>query len=282
MSDIRRDEVSRYPLWHSWQGWRARIGVIYPGAGFHHLGDFFKLRPRGVAVGGTGVPRHRNESVQAMLELDRRVVDAARLLAAHEPDVIVWMCTAGSFLKGKGHDERIIREMEEATGIPCTTTSTAVMEAFRELSGTRIALVTPYPDEVNEIEREFLEANGFRVVAAEGLNLTDNNILAHLSASVLYRVAKEVTPPEADIVFISCTGLDVLDIVEALEQDLGKPVVTSNQASYWLAFRMAGVGDAVEGYGELLRRPWSRGSGRRLRGWSKLRERELERADIGR
>lgn len=273
MKHIRRDELSRYPLWHSWQGWRARIGVIYPGAGFHHLGDFFKLRPQGVAVGGTGVPRHRNESAEAMLELDRHVVDAARLLAAHEPDVIVWMCTAGSFLKGKGHDERIIREMEEATGIPCTTTSTAVMEAFRELSVTRVALVTPYPDEVNEIEREFLEANGFQVVAADGLNLTDNNILAHLSPSVVYRLAKEVTPPEAEAVFISCTGLDVLDVIQPLERDLGRPVVTSNQASYWLAFRMAGVGDVVEGYGELMRRPWRRGEARRLRGWSRLRGR---------
>jgi maleate cis-trans isomerase len=61
--------------------------------------------------------------------------------------------------------------------------------------------------------------------------------------------------PEADGVFISCTGLDAMDIIEPLEQDLGKPVVTSNQASYWLAFKMARMGEPIYGYGKLLSMP---------------------------
>lgn len=255
MTEIRMAELGKYPLWYSNQGWRARIGVVYPGAGFHHIGDFHKLAPKGVAIGCASVPRHKDESAEAMMHLDEHVVGAAKMVAASFPDVIAWICTAGSFMKGKGHDERLIKEMEAATRIPCTTTSTAVMAAFRELKIKKVSIATPYPLPVNEIEKKFLEDNGFKVLKCDGLDLVDNNILAHLSPNVLYRLAKAVDTPEADGIFISCTGLDALDVIEPLEKDLGKPVVTSNQASYWLAFKMARIGEPIHGYGRLLKEP---------------------------
>ena len=255
MKEFKAKDLSKHPLWYSDQGYRARIGVVHPGAGFHHIADFFKLAPKGVAIGSAGVPRHKDESAEEMLKLDQFVVDAAKIVAGSFPDVIAWICTAGSFLKGKGHDERLIREMEAATGIPCTTTSTAVMAAFRQLGIKRFSLCTPYPFDVNDIEKKFFEDNGFKVVKMDGLDLTDNNILAHVSPNILYRLGKAVDDPEAEGVFISCTGLDAMEAIEPLEQDLGKPVLTSNQASYWLAFKMARVGAPVQGYGRLMREP---------------------------
>jgi maleate isomerase len=255
MTKLRSADLGKYPLWYSNQGWRARIGVIYPGAGFHHIGDFHKLAPKGVAIGCAAVPRHKDESAEAMMHLDEHVVDRAKIVAGSYPDVIAWICTAGSFMKGKGHDERLIKEMEAATHIPCTTTSSAMMAAFRQLGMKKISMATPYPLNVNEIEKKFLEDNGFNVLKCDGMDLTDNNILAHLTPNVLYRLAKAVDVPEADGVFISCTGLDALDVIEPLEQDLGKPVVTSNQASYWLAFKMAKVSEPIHGYGRLMREP---------------------------
>jgi maleate cis-trans isomerase len=76
-----------------------------------------------------------------------------------------------------------------------------------------------------------------------------------VSPNVMYKLAKTADVPETDCMFISCTGLDVLDIIEPLEEDLGKPVVTSNQASYWLAFKMAKIRQTIQGYGKLLREP---------------------------
>ena len=90
------------------------------------------------------------------------------------------------------------------------------------------------------------------------MDITDNNVITHLSPTVLYRMAKAIDTPEADGIFISCTGLDALDVIETLEQDLGKPVVTSNQASFWMAFRMAGVGDATPGFGRLMSLPYTK------------------------
>jgi maleate isomerase len=255
MRTLKAKDLCKHPLWYSNQGWRARIGVIHPGSGFHHIGDFHKLAPKGVAIGSTGVPRHKDESAQGMMELDKYVVDAAKIVAGNIPDVIAWVCTAGSFLKGKGHDERLIREMEAATGIPCTTTSTAIMEALKSLGVKKFSMCTPYPFDVNEIEVKFFEDNGFKVMKCDGLDLTDNQILAHVSPNILYRLGKAVDHPEAEAIFISCTGLDALDAIEALEQDLGKPVITSNQASYWMTFKMAKVREPIQGYGKLMRDP---------------------------
>lgn len=252
--DAKMRDFGKFDLWVSNNGWRAKIGVIHPGGGWPHAADFTKLAPKGVAYGSTGVPFHKDESGKEMLKLDEHVVECAELLANGKPspDVIAWICTAGSFMKGKGHDERLIKEMEAATGTPCLTTSTAVMAAFRQVGAKKIAMGTPYPHDVNEIEKKFFEDNGFEVVKHDGLDLVDNNILANLPSSVLYRLGKAVDVPEADAVFISCTGLDTLDIIQALEDDLGKPVITSNQASYWLAFKMAKVGEPIPGFGRLF------------------------------
>jgi len=76
--------------------------------------------------------------------------------------------------------------------------------------------------------------------------------IAEVSKETLYHLAKEVDHPESEAVFISCTNLHTIEIIEKLENDLQKPVITSNQATMWNMLRMAGVNDKIEGYGQLL------------------------------
>ena len=248
-------EISEFPMWRSNTGWRSRIGVIYPGAGWIHISDFNKLAPKGVAIGGAGVPRHKDESKEEMLHLDECVVEKAASFADYKPDVVIWCCTAGSFLKGTEYDRKLIQDMEKVSGAACTTTSTAIRAAFEELGVKKFGMATPYPCDVNVVEKKYFEDSGFEVLTIAELDLVDNLILANISPNVIYKLAKQADSSDADAVFISCTGLDVLDIIEPLEQDLGKPVITSNQASYWHAFKIGRVGEPIKGYGSLLDRP---------------------------
>ena len=254
--DLNTKELGPYQLWRSNQGWRSRIGVIYPGPGWHHIGDFYKLAPKGLAIGGINVPRHKDESKEEMLKLDEQVLEKATMFKSYSTDVVLWNCTAGSFLKGKDHDAELIAQMEEvAGGAKCTTTSTSLVTAFNFMNVKKVAICTPYPNNVNDVEKEYFEDHGFEVTNCVGLDLVDNNILANLPPSVLYRLARAADTPDADGLLISCTGLDALDVIEALESDLGKPVFTSNQAAYWNAFRLASIGDSIDGYGSLMRAP---------------------------
>ena len=232
------------------------LGVVTVYGNVPAPNDFRKLAPPGVATCLLYVPLHKEETAEGMMKLGDTVVEVASSgpFTQWQCDVVLWLCTAGSFLKGIGYDQELIKGIEEATGIPATTTSTAMMDAFRELGLKKIALGTPYAADANELEKKFIEANGVEVVSMGGFEDVDLNVLVSRHPHDYYELMKSLDTPEADGLFISCTGLDVMEVIEPLEQELGKPVVTSNQASFWRAFQMAGIMEPISGYGELFDR----------------------------
>lgn len=237
-------------------GWRARIGLITPFAGLAATADFHKVAPQGVALALAQLARPlSHDTVEQLTEVGTQLAEAAQRLARVKADVILWNTTSGSLIKGPGYDQELIRIMEAATGTPSTTASTVMLDAFRKVGAKRICLATPYIDEVNELEKRFLEAHGFEVLHYKGLQLLDVRDIVDLPAAALYQLAHEVDVPEADCIFISCAALSVLDILGLLEADLGKPVLSTNQVSLWGAFRLAGIGDTIHGCGSLLERP---------------------------
>jgi maleate isomerase len=177
-------------------------------------------------------------------------------------------CTSGSFIKGLGYDQKLIKKIHGLTQAKAITTSTAVIEALKLLKVTKVAVATPYTEEVNEKEREFIEAHGIRVTRIKGLGyskpvkaypLAANPVsgIGLLEPSMAYNLAQDVDTPEADGIFISCTNFRTVEIIEALEKNMGKPVVTSNQASMAMALRVMGIKERVIGFGSLLQGSFS-------------------------
>jgi len=116
-----------------------------------------------------------------------------------------------------------------------------------------VAIATPYVDELNELERKFLEANGFEVTALRGLQLDTDPEIARVPYERTRELAREVAAEaEADAVFLSCTNLPALAVLDELEQELGRPVFSSNAATIWHALLLAGVEPAADGLGSLL------------------------------
>lgn len=235
-------------------GSRAKIGLIVPAPGCALEMECNEMAPEGVAIVTTRIPLEK-ATPEFLIKIASYIDGAARLLAAAEPDVIALGCTAGSFIKGIGYDKSIIKSIEEATNITGLTTSTAVLGALTKLRARKISIATPYIDEVNKQEKMFFEANGFNVISIEGLQLgrTSSRDMPLVEAKTMYGFVKKVYRPECDVIFISCTGLGVISIIEELENELGKPVITSNQATFWAALRIAKVWDPIKGYGKLLR-----------------------------
>jgi hypothetical protein len=125
---------------------------------------------------------------------------------------------------------------------------------YRSLGVKNIVITGPYIDEINECFRVFYTDSGFNVLKVNGLGILDLHEIGAAPPSRAYKAALEVFDPKADGVFIGCTNFRCSDVIEQLEQDLGKPVITSNQATAWQLMRLLGIDDPVEGYGELLRR----------------------------
>jgi len=232
-------------------GWRGRIGLITPAPGSSTEAEFNWYRPEGVAVLTTRIPL-KGISVAALTEMNSYIDEAASLLAGAEVDVIVFGCTAGSLVKGPGYDKEIIKRLEGRTGIKVTTTSTGVSEALKALNVKKVAVATPYAEEVNQAEKVFLEGSGFRVVSIIGPMLSDPKLVPQIPSAKMYKLAREADTDDADAMFISCTGLHVLDIIEILEKDLGKPVITSNQVTLWSTLKKLNINEKIEGLGKLF------------------------------
>jgi len=244
-------------------GWRARIGIIIPSVNTTLEPECQRLCPEGVSFHFSRMSLG-DLTLEGLLEMGKHSVEKGRELASAGVDLIVFGCTSGSFAEGKGHDEKIIRELEQATGIPALATSTAVIKALKALSVRSFALCSPYSEELNAREKEFFEAQGFQVTAMVGLGLVKKTPLFPLASRpvshiglqesyIPYRLARMVNSPEAQGVFISCTNFRSLEVIERLENDLGKPVLSSNQATVWAALRSLSIHESIPGAGSLFR-----------------------------
>ncbi len=236
-------------------GWRARLGLLVPSTNTTMESEWWRMVPHGVSVHTARMlkPLETNEKVLIKME-EEHAEEAAKEVATAEVDVIAFGCTTGSLVKGKGHDKQIADRIMAVTGIPAITTSTAVLNALQAFGIKSIALVTPYIDELNQKEVAFLEENGFRVVGVKSLRLPRTREIGRQESTVAYRMAKSLSSKECDGYFISCTNFRTIEVIELLEQELGKPVITSNQATLAVALKLAGVSpNSVSGYGAIFR-----------------------------
>lgn len=237
-------------------GSRGTIGLIVVANNPTPLPDFYRMVPSGVLVLETRIDFEPLVTVESVSKLGARLAEAARLLSEYSfMDVISFTCTAGSLVKGPGYDKEEIKMMEEASkGVPSTTTTTSSLNAMRFLGWKKIAICGPYVDEVNKTFQEFYAGEGFDVATVKGLGLTKMTDFATASPSVAYRIAKAAYQPDVDGIFIACTTFRAIDVIERLEKDLNKPVISANQATAWECLRLLGINEPVESYGELLRK----------------------------
>ena len=230
----------------------GRIGLLAPSSNTTVETEFFRALPDGVTLHTARLPitTVTPESIGKMA--DSLDVESA-LLASADVDVIILGATAPSFLKGLGYDKEVSDRITRVTGKPATTTSTAMLEAFKALGITRIALGSAYSPQVNDMCANFIEANGVKVVAKDGLNVIDNLEIGRLDVQTAFDLGKKVDCPEAQAIVLACTNWKSMAIIEQLEQTLGKPVLSTTQVSIWGALKKIGYGGSIAGFGQLLR-----------------------------
>lgn len=243
-------------------GYRAKVGLIVVGPNLNPTPEITRMLPPYVQIRETRIHMDPDVTVEEVSKLKERLPDAAGLITEGmcsevlgDNSAIAFACTAGSLVGGPGWDETEIEAMESASrGIPATTTATACGAAMKELDFDKIVIAGPYIDEVNERFEEFYGETEFEVLNIEGLGIQDLYEMGATKPSRAYQIAMEADVPEADGIFIACTNFRCSDVIEEIEEDAGKPVVTANQATAWQLMQMLDIDEPVEGYGQLLKK----------------------------
>jgi maleate isomerase len=177
--------------------------------------------------------------------------EAGRLLATADVDVIAWNGTSGSWL-GAEHDRELVHEITDATGIPATTSTLAYLEAFKSFGTERIALFTPYTEDVNLQVIAAYEREGIKTVDHRALGLSDNESFARVSVDEMRPGSRELAAAAPDALVYLCTNLYGANITAEIEDSTAVPVLDSVAVTLWHALRLAGAPRLDPRWGKLL------------------------------
>ena len=215
---------------------RARIGLIIPSGNRLSEPHFQRFLPPGVAVHATRLQmtgRHA-KPLEALLEETER---AAGALGDAKCNVVVFHCTANSMQHGTDGEARILEAVRKGSGAIAISTAQAVVEALQAAAIRRLVLISPYVQSHNDHEIAYLKARGFETLHDVALALPPSDGYISAPPSRWVEITRANQRQEADGYFLSCTNTTQIDAIAALEAELGKPVINSNQAVIWASLK---------------------------------------------
>ena len=175
---------------------------------------------------------------------------ANKILPDEKVNTIAYGCTSGTIAIGENNVREKI--LSAKPGCYVTTPVTSAMKAFQKMNIKKIALFTPYPDAVNKTILEYFTKKNIEVLSFASLNLNLDSEFANVDPNYILEIASKLETKNVDALFISCTALPVLNIIDQLEQKIQKPVLSSNQTLIWDTIRSIGYKSPIKGYGKLL------------------------------
>jgi arylmalonate decarboxylase len=219
---------------------------LVPRDGPRLYGDRAKFLARGLGIGAV--------SPAGFKPVMDSVLDKAVELREAGAEVISLMGTSISFYQGPEFTESLRAAMQDATGVPCTTMSHAIVAALRQLGVQRVAVATSYIDELTSRLVDDLTAAGFTVTAIRGMSITGVTEVGEVTTQALVDLSESVYREDtsAQGVFISCGGLLTLDAIKQLEDRLGVPATASSPAGFWDVVRLGGWDARAIGFGRLF------------------------------
>jgi maleate isomerase len=218
---------------HIEQRARKKVGLIVPSPNTimepdlsRHLPPEVSVHTSRMLVEGAGLSKE-SES----LMLDEYLPRATKEIASLRPDVVVFGCTSAGALRGQAYEENLCDELSQTTKAPTISVMAAVVEDFERLSAHTIAVLTPYPDEVNENIRRSIEEAGFQVACLTTMGATNGFAIAEITPDEIVEHAREhLQAVEADCLFVACANLRAVEAIDDLREVVKMPVVTSIQA----------------------------------------------------
>ena len=174
-----------------------------------------------------------------------------QILPGEKIDVIAYGCTSGTIAIGEETISKQIQKSKPEAKV--TTPITAALKAFKELNLQNIAILTPYPKEVNVTVFDYLTNNNMNIDSFSSFNLNYDSEIAQVSLESLIDAISKINLDKVDGLFVSCTALKIVDIIYEVENKFNTTVISSNQAIIWDCLKLLNIKNQVEGFGKLFK-----------------------------
>jgi maleate cis-trans isomerase len=229
------------------------IGLISPNLSEDTLVDYYKILPEGIRIEGRtlDVGKYTDSEFH---KVEQGFFDLVRDLAKQPLNFL--MVTGELFLsyKGPGSDRHILAGVKEITPVPASTVLTAVTHACHVLTLRRVVMASPFPEDQDARLARFLAHDGIEVVAHRCLGYSNSKAIWELPPETGYDLAASLLKehPKVDGLYMPCNKWRIISVIDRIEREFGKPVVTNTQAWVWEALWGMGMKNSIQGYGRLL------------------------------
>lgn len=232
---------------------KHRIGLVALSNDYISERDFMNMRPNDdVVVYTSRLSNAPDCSVRSLRKMAPRITEATSLLVPDgRLDVVAFSCTSGTAVMGFATIQELIHAGRP--GVSCSSPLTASIDGLNQFGARRIAVLTPYTDDINKVLSHRITETGKEIIAFTSFDISDNELMAKLTPESIVQAAIEIDTSNADALFISCTAIRAVEVIEEIEQKIKKPVITAVQALFWQSLRLSGYEKPIPGYGMLLR-----------------------------
>ena len=190
-------------------------------------------------------------TAENLIKMSEKITEVTKdILPDEKIDCVAYGCTSGTIAAGYSSIEEKIKKAKPSTNV--TTPSTAAVKALKKLNIKKIYLFTPYPKKLNDEVIEFFKKEGFEITSNSYFDIASDIDIGKVDPEYLYETLSSINLDDADAMFISCTALPALSIIDRLEKKLGKIVLSSNQALIWETLEKIGMNKSVVGFGKLF------------------------------
>jgi len=229
-----------------------RVGLIALASDFTIEKDFINvIKDKKIDFFVNRIECYNPLTKENLIKMSDKVTEVTKdILPDQDLDCVVYGCTSGTIAAGHTSIEKKVKEAKPMADV--STPSTAALKALKKLNIKKISIFTPYSKKLNDDVIDYFESEGFEVTSNSYFDIQDDYDIGKVDQDYLYNVLSKIDLNGADALFVSCTALPVLEIIDKLEKKLNTIVLSSNQALIWDTLTKIKKNNSVEGFGKLF------------------------------
>ena len=229
-----------------------RVGLIALASDFIIEKDFMNvMKDKGIDLFVNRIHSYNPLTNENLVKMSEEITEVAKdILPNQKIDCVVYGCTSGTIAAGYNSIETKIKQAKSEAKV--ITPSTAAIKALKKLKIKKISVFTPYIKDLNNNVVEFFRKENFEVTSNSYFDISNDLDIGKVDQNYLFEVLSNMDLKDSEALFVSCTALPTLSIIDKLEKKINKIVLSSNQALIWDTLEIIGKNNSVKGYGKLF------------------------------